>query len=126
MIKNIVGSFLIFTGKCLCSMGESIIHIGHKTGTKRKMGKMEILEGHLANKIALFGIRLMWYGNVVVAKGVFMSPKHGEAECKIDAPKHKGSVMWATDEEKDAVISCYVKKGGCEVQTGSFRRIDCK
>ena len=28
-------------------------------------------------------------------------------------------------ERKDRIIACTVKRGGCEVQTGAFRRVDC-
>lgn len=124
MIKNIVGSFLISVGKIAYSVGELILRVGHAIGTEKRIKRIRILEGRLANIVALWGIELREYGDKIIAKGIFISPKYDDYDPN---DKEVGVNFSSTsDEEKDAVISCYVKKGGCEVQTGSFRRIDCK
>ena len=41
----------------------------------------------------------------------------------VDNKKYK--IMESENERKDRIIACTVRKGGCEVQTGPFRRADC-
>lgn len=74
----------------------------------------------LADLVIWFGIkcrsvfeRITWFGFKMKDKSFMM-----------DTRTHQS--FYPGDEVKDAIIAVSVKKGGCEVQSGCFRRIDCE
>ena len=68
----------------------------------------------------LFGRKVSAFGSKITAFGCDIKDKGYDW-----FPEARKETLTDEDQIKENIISAQVKKGGCEVQSGCFRRLDC-
>ncbi len=84
------------------------------------LSRLLIFIGRIVYKI---GWKLTLIGNYIRMVGRRSSKSFKTAIAAENALNH--CYLSPSNTEKDKVIAMNVRKGGCEVQTGVFRRVDC-